>query len=186
MLRTTGRPTRRSPRRSRAPRRRGSRRRRARFGLLPPSSSVSRLIGSEHSRMISPPVFVEPVNATLSTPGCRTRYAPVVGPSPGTMLIAPAREADLGRELGEAQHRQRRLRVGLEHDGAARCERGRELPGRHQQRVVPRHDLRGDADRLLLRVEEQRAADRVRAAGDRRRSRRRRSGSSRSRRRSRP
>src|SRR4051812_50083402 len=40
--------------------------------------------------MISPPVFVEPVKATLSTPGWRTRYAPVVGPSPGTMLIAPA------------------------------------------------------------------------------------------------
>ena len=43
------------------------------FGLLPPSSSVSRLIGSEQSRMISPPVFVEPVKATLSTPGWRTR-----------------------------------------------------------------------------------------------------------------
>ena len=40
--------------------------------------------------MISPPVFVEPVNATLSTPGCRTRCAPVVGPSPGTTLIEPA------------------------------------------------------------------------------------------------
>ena len=40
--------------------------------------------------MISPPVFVEPVKATLSTPGWRTRYAPVVGPSPGTTLIAPA------------------------------------------------------------------------------------------------
>ena len=40
--------------------------------------------------MISPPVLVEPVNATLSTPGCRTRYAPVVGPSPGTMLTTPA------------------------------------------------------------------------------------------------
>ena len=32
-----------------------------------------RLIGSEQSRMISPPVFVEPVKATLSTPGCLTR-----------------------------------------------------------------------------------------------------------------
>ena len=40
--------------------------------------------------MISPPVFVEPVNATLSTPGCLTRYAPAPGPSPVTMLIAPA------------------------------------------------------------------------------------------------
>ena len=39
--------------------------------------------------MISPPVLVEPVKATLSTPGCLTRYAPVVGPSPGTMLITP-------------------------------------------------------------------------------------------------
>jgi hypothetical protein len=47
------------------------------------------LIGSEHSRMISPPVRVEPVNATLSTPGWRTRYEPAPGPSPGTMLIAP-------------------------------------------------------------------------------------------------
>ena len=47
-------------------------------------------MGSEQSRMISPPVFVEPVNATLSTPACLTRYEPVVGPSPGTMLIAPA------------------------------------------------------------------------------------------------
>ncbi len=49
-----------------------------------------RFTGSDASRMISPPVFVEPVNATLSTPGCRTRYAPVVGPSPGTTLIEPA------------------------------------------------------------------------------------------------
>ena len=40
--------------------------------------------------MISPPVFVEPVNATLSTPGWETRYEPTVGPSAGTMLIAPA------------------------------------------------------------------------------------------------
>src|SRR5205085_10648756 len=45
---------------------------------------------------------------------------------------------------------------------------GRELPGRHHQRVVPGHDLARDADRLLQRVEEERASDRVRAAGDRR------------------
>ena len=118
--------------------------------------------------MISPPVFVEPVNATLSTPGCLTRYAPVVGPSPGTMLIAPGGKPDHGCELRDAQHAQRRLRVRLEDDRAAGRERGRELPGRHQQRVVPRHDLGGDADGLLQRVEEQRAADRSRAAGDRR------------------
>ena len=39
--------------------------------------------------MISPPVFVDPVNATLSTPGCFTRYAPVVGPSAGSTFSAP-------------------------------------------------------------------------------------------------
>ena len=51
---------------------------------------MTRFTGSDASRMISPPVFVEPVKATLSTPGCFTRYAPVVGPSPGTTLTAPA------------------------------------------------------------------------------------------------
>ncbi len=40
--------------------------------------------------MISEPVLVEPVNATLSMPGCVTRCEPVVGPSPGTTLITPA------------------------------------------------------------------------------------------------
>ena len=118
--------------------------------------------------MICAPVAVEPVNATLSMPGCLTRYAPVVGPSPATMLITPAREADLGSELREPQRGERRRRVRLQHDGAAGGERGRELPRRHHQRVVPRHDLPRDADRLLQRVEEERAADRVRAAGDRR------------------
>ena len=77
------------------------------------------------------------------------------------------READLGRQLGQAERRQRRLRVRLEDDRAAGGQRGRELPRRHHQRVVPGHDLPRDADRLLQRVEEERPADRVRAAGDR-------------------
>ena len=47
------------------------------------------------------------------------------------------READLGGELGQPQRCQRRLRVRLQHDRAAGRERGRELPRRHQQRVVP-------------------------------------------------
>ena len=136
--------------------------------------------------MISPPVLVEPVNATLSTPECCTRYEPVVGPSPGTTLTTPGGKPTSDRELREAKRRQRRLRIGLEHDRAAGRERGRELPGRHQERVVPRDDLRAHADRLLERVEEERAADGIRAAGDRRRPRTRRSGSARRRRRSPP
>ncbi len=117
--------------------------------------------------MISLPVRVEPVKATLSTPGCLTRYAPVVGAVRRDDVDRAGREADLGRELGDPQHAERRLRIRLEHDRAAGRERRRELPDGHEQRVVPRHDLRADADRLLQRVAEQRAADRVRAAGDR-------------------
>ena len=45
--------------------------------------------GSAAVRMTSAPVRVEPVKATMSTPGCATRWAPVVGPSPGTMLRTP-------------------------------------------------------------------------------------------------
>jgi hypothetical protein len=48
-----------------------------------------RFNGDAARRMISAPVRVDPVNATLSTPGCATRYAPVVGPSPGTTLTTP-------------------------------------------------------------------------------------------------
>ena len=89
-------------------------------------------------------------------------------PRAGDDVDHAGREADLGRELREPQRGQRRRGVGLEHDRAAGGERRRELPRRHRQRVVPRHDLPGDADRLLQGVEEERAADRVRAAGDRR------------------
>ena len=120
---------------------------------------MTRFSGSPASRMISAPVFVEPVNATLSTPGWRTRYAPTVGPSRGNDVDRPGREADLRGELREPECAQRRLRVGLQHDRAAGGKRGRELPRRHQQRVVPRDDLAGDADGLLQRVEEERAAD---------------------------
>ena len=89
------------------------------------------MIGSEQRRMISPPVFVEPVNATLSTPGCRTRYAPVVGPSPGTTLTTPA-----GKPTSAASSASRSAVAGvcasgLSDDGAARGERRGELPRRH-------------------------------------------------------
>ena len=90
-----------------------------------------------------------------------------MGPSAGNDVDDARREPDLGRELGEPQRGQRRLRVGLQHDGAPGRQRGRQLPGRHRQRVVPGDDLAGDADRLLQRVEEERAAERARAPGDR-------------------
>ena len=58
------------------------------------------------------------------------------------------RQVGLAADLGEEQRRERRRRGGLEHDGVARGERRRDLPGQHQQREVPRDDLGGDAERL--------------------------------------
>ncbi len=58
------------------------------FAALPPSSSVSFLRVPATARAIWRPTSVEPVNATLSTPGCPTTAAPVA-PAPGRMLTTP-------------------------------------------------------------------------------------------------
>src|SRR5438128_11378738 len=60
------------------------------LGLLPPSSSVTRFTVAAASRMIHWPTSVDPVNAILSTPGCRTSAAPATAPGPGTTFRAPA------------------------------------------------------------------------------------------------
>src|SRR5574341_1475669 len=50
------------------------------LGLLPPSSSVTRLFVSAAIRMIWRPTSVDPVNEILSTSGWRTSAAPAVEP----------------------------------------------------------------------------------------------------------
>ena len=60
------------------------------FGLLPPSSSEIFFTFAEASRMISWPVVVSPVNATLPMPGCAAIDAPAVPPGPVTTLRTPA------------------------------------------------------------------------------------------------
>src|SRR2546423_6541776 len=59
------------------------------FGLLPPSSRVTRFAVAAASRMVHGPTSVEPVKAILSTSGWRTSTAPAVAPGPGTTLRAP-------------------------------------------------------------------------------------------------
>ncbi len=59
------------------------------FGLLPPSSSVTRFSARPHLAPISRPTAVEPVNATLSTPGWSTSAAPV-SPSPVSTFRVPS------------------------------------------------------------------------------------------------
>src|SRR6478672_94784 len=99
------------------------------LAALPPSSRVSALSVPATPRAIRLPISVEPVKATLSTPGWVTSDMPT---SPG-----PA--ADVGEEQG----RQRRRRGRLEDHGVPGGERGRDLPGQHQQREVPGDDLGG-------------------------------------------
>ena len=61
---------------------------------------------------------------------------------------------DAGRQqvrdqLDEHHDRGRGLLGGLDHDGVARGQRGRQLPHPHQQREVPRDDLADHAERLV-------------------------------------
>ncbi len=66
----------------------------------------------------------------------------------GHDLEHAVRDTGLARELGEPQRGQRRLLGRLQHNAVAGGERGSDLPARHQQREVPRHDRRHDAERL--------------------------------------
>lgn len=89
---------------------------------------------------ISRPTLVLPVKPTLSTPWWAASARP--GDLAGAVedVHDSGRQPRLRGELGEAQDRQRRLLGRLDDDGVpARRGRG-ELPGRHEQRVVPRDD----------------------------------------------
>ena len=57
------------------------------------------------------------------------------------------RAAGFDEELREPQAAERRLLGGLQYDRVAGRERGRDLPGRHQERVVPGRDRADDAIR---------------------------------------
>ncbi len=59
------------------------------FGLLPPSSRVTRLVVAAAEAITSRPTWVEPVNDTFATPGCATSAAPA-RPSPVSTLSTPA------------------------------------------------------------------------------------------------
>jgi len=66
----------------------------------------------------------------------------------GHHLEDPIRHACLRCELGEAQRGERGLLRRLQNDAVPGRERGPDLPARHQQREVPRHDCADDAERL--------------------------------------
>ena len=122
------------------------------FGDLPPSSSDTCFRSRAAACTISLPTSVEPVKATLSTPGWAASAAPAVSPKPVTMFTTPGGSPASCRISPRRSARERSLFGHLQHHGAARGQRRRELPGRHQQREVPGNDLAHDADRLRPRI----------------------------------
>jgi hypothetical protein len=70
------------------------------------------------------------------------------GPEPGHDIDRVFGQTRLERQFGQAQRAQRALLRRLEHHRVAAGERRRQLPGRHQQGEVPRHDRADHADGL--------------------------------------
>src|ERR1700684_2225528 len=107
-------------------------------GDLPPSSSDTFFKLPAAAWTISLPTSVDPVNAILSTSGWAASAAPAVSPKPGGILNQPGRKAALLNQLGQAQRGHRRLLGRFQDDRAARRERRCDLPGRHEERKIPR------------------------------------------------
>ena len=130
------------------------------FGFLPPSSSATFLTVAAAAAITRLPVDSPPVNETRSTSGLSVSGAPTSGPPPRTRLATPAGSPASASSRDQVDGRGRGQLARLEHERAAGGQRGGDLPGGLQQRVVPRGDQRADADRLVHDP-----ADHVGAAG---------------------
>ena len=96
------------------------------------------------------PTPVEPVNVSLRS---RPSSISAVVTSPG-LVVGSTDSTPLGRpglvhQLGQQQHRQRRLLRRLDDHRAAGRHRGADLAGAHRQREVPRRDRVARPDGLL-------------------------------------
>src|SRR6218665_2953745 len=135
-------------------------------GDLPPSSSSTRVTLSAAARMTRCPVATEPVKVMWPMPGCATSAAPAAAPVPVTTLSTPAgRAGGLGRagesveqprgqaggggQFGQQQRRQGGLLCGFGNHGATGGQCRSDAARGGADRVIPRDDLRRNADRLL-------------------------------------
>ena len=114
-------------------------------GDLPPSSSVTRLKLVLAASRIARPVWVEPVNAILSTPGCAERSAGLAA-EPGDDVEHARGQPRLRDQFAEPEGAERGVLRRLQDDRAASCQRWGELHRGQDQRRVPRHDCGNDAD----------------------------------------
>ncbi len=118
---------------------------------LPPSSRNTRLMFAAPASMIRRPTAVEPVKLTMSTSGLVVSTSPIVLSAAVTTLNTPGGMSVWSTtRWPSAERGPRGVGRRLQHDGAARRERGRDLGDVDLVRVVPRRDRRDDTDRLLL------------------------------------
>src|ERR1700722_2937182 len=69
----------------------------------------------------------------------------------GNDVHNPRRQSAIGEVFGEFERGQRRLLGRFQNAGASRSQGGCELPCRHEQRIVPRNNLSGDAKGFFQR-----------------------------------
>ncbi len=84
----------------------------------------------------------------MSTRGSSTSAAPATGPSPVTMLTTPGGSSSASKICASTSADSGVCSAGLSTAVQPAASAGRQLPGGHQQRVVPGDDLPDDADRL--------------------------------------
>jgi hypothetical protein len=137
---------------------------------LPPSSSVSFFRLPRAAPTMSLPTSVEPVKGDLVDAGMGGQRSADGLAEAGDDVDDAGGQPRLDEEFAEPQGRQRGFLGGLEHDGAARGQRRRELHSSHQQRRVPRGDRGDHADRLAAGIGEDLPSGRL--MGDRRGDRR--------------
>ncbi len=119
------------------------------LALLPPSSSVTRLICSAQPAMTARPTSVEPVKQILRTSGWSTKRWPTTLPLPGRICSTPSGSPASSAKLADAQCAERRHLSRFEHDGVAGGECGREAPAGDGHGEVPGHDDADDAQWLV-------------------------------------
>ena len=118
------------------------------FALLPPSSSVTRLMRRRRAGRDRAPDLGRAGEGDLGHVGVVDEPLAALAARAGDDLDDALRQPGLERQLGEAQRRQRRELGRLEDDRVARRERRAHLPRGDRQREVPGRDEPDDAERL--------------------------------------
>src|ERR1700758_3500390 len=114
---------------------------------FPPSSRVTGRISRPHTSPIARPASVDPVNATLSTPGWLTRCAPAAA-SPGTTFSTPDGKPASAAASAKTSASKAVSGAALRMIGQPAARAGGNLHYRQRLRIVPWCDGADHPDRL--------------------------------------